>query len=46
MPFTEYLTQLTTGFTSILGDFKAEDYLPLDLSVSNKGLALLLIRKK
>ncbi|HIB37745.1 peptidoglycan DD-metalloendopeptidase family protein [Mesonia sp.] len=39
MTFTEYLKQLTAGFTPILGDLKAEDYLPLDLSVSNKGLA-------
>ena len=38
MTFTEYLTQLTASFTPVLGDFKAEDYLPLDLSVSNEGL--------
>ena len=39
MSFTEFLFQLTTGFIPILGDFKAEDYLPLDLSVSNESLA-------
>ncbi|MAN25823.1 MULTISPECIES: peptidoglycan DD-metalloendopeptidase family protein [Mesonia] len=38
MIFTEYLAQLTSHFTAIVGDFQPQDYLALDLSVENKEL--------
>ncbi|MBW2962599.1 peptidoglycan DD-metalloendopeptidase family protein [Mesonia aestuariivivens] len=39
MLFTEFLNTLTSQFTPIIGGFAKKDYLPLDLSVTNKSLS-------